>query len=468
MSLIAFLESLAIAAINRTGKLPRRGDSPDHSAVCIGTALDFDESPLSEGELVFLKEEDRQRHTYIIGATGSGKSSLLVQLIESDIKSGKSVVVLDMRGDLVGKLLARIAGMPNREIQPDRIELIDLRDDSFVPVFNPLAGSTEPHSRAQAVLDVIRSQSPSWGVQLEETLRHALVSLAESGGALTDVERMLVNANFRERVLTIVTDQSALDFFERYGELSPEKQMSWYLPVLNKLTPLFALPVMRRLLGRGESIKISKLLDQPGKIVLISLGYERLHSAALLVGGLLVAAIQGGVFARTAIPEQGRNPVSMYVDEFENLASSAFEQVIAEGRRFKLSLTLSHQNVAQLPTKLHQCIRNNVYTQIYFQTGAIDAAELSKEIVVSASKDDLRQMLIGQAVGEAFLLRRGQPPLRFRAKRLEKSAVTDEQLNTLMTCLRRQVSGTSKNSGTPMPTEPFKLEVRHDRLPRLR
>ena len=221
-------------------------------------------------------------------------------------------------------------------------------------------------------------------------------------------------------MLAGVSDSYVHSFFDRYDRLSEDKQVGWRLPVLNKVTPLLALPQLRRTFGQRQALDFRALLDgTPGQIILISLAVDRLHSAAHLAGGLLVSALQTAIMARVDQPEAERVPVHLYLDEFETMmtgtaATEQFQAIVAEGRRFGLGLCLSHQNLGQLPPALRQVLLNNVHTQLYFQTGAGDAADLAREIVGTQTPEEVRQTLMTQGVGEAYLVRRGQPATRIR------------------------------------------------------
>ena len=277
--------------------------------------------------------------------------------------------------------------------------------------FNPLAGPGEPVQRAYHTLGVLQKNAESWGVQLDETIRNCLLALAEGGGTLLDVDRLLADAAFRQSVLAKVHDPFVLAFFARYSELAPDKQLTWRLPVSNKITAFLAVPQVRRMLAQETpGWSLSEQLDTPGRVVLVALGVHRLGSAAQLLGGLFVSALENAIMARADRPETDRNPVHFYLDEFENLVSDRFEAFLAEGRRFGLGLTLSHQNLAQMPDNLRQMILANANTQLYFQVGAQDAAALASEIIpkTGQKKDELRRALTVQAVGEAYFLRRGK------------------------------------------------------------
>jgi hypothetical protein len=166
-------------------------------------------------------------------------------------------------------------------------------------------------------------------------------------------------------------------------------------------------------------------------VVLVSLAVDRLHDAARLTGGLLVSSFQTAIMSRVDVPENRRVPLNLYIDEFESMASDRFEAIVAEGRRFGLGLTLSHQNVSQLDTRLRHVLRNNVHTQVYFQTGALDAAELSREIGGGRSGDDVRETLMSQEVGQAFLVRRGQRSVRLQVLHSPDPRVSGEQVEAV-------------------------------------
>ena len=354
----------------------------------------------------------RRRHLYAIGATGCGKTSFLLRLIDDDLAHERTMVIVDLRGDLVDRVLMRIAARMEPEQVGRKVLLIDLRQSEYAVGFNPLVGPGDPVQRAYHTLEVIQRNAESWGVQLDETLRNCLLALAESGGTLLEVDRLLSDAAFRQEKLARLSDPFVRAFFTRYNSLTPDKQLAWRLPVINKITAFLAVPQVRRMLAQeNPGWSLSELLDSaPGSIVLVALGVHRLGSAASLLGGLLVSGLENAIMARADKPESARVPVHFYLDEFENLVSDRFEAFLAEGRRFGLGLTLSHQNLAQMPDGLRQMILANANTQLYFQVGAQDAAVLAAEVVPKPSekRDELRRSLTMQAVGEAYFLRRGE------------------------------------------------------------
>jgi DNA helicase HerA-like ATPase len=374
---------------------------------------DVPESPM----IVTLSPEQRLTHTYLIGGTGSGKTNTLLNLIANDLRNGLTVVVVDLRGDLVDRILRRLFASHESMWLMHHLVLVDLRDEHSVTPFNPLVGDGDAYSRALFVHAVLRREADSWGVQMDETVRNSLIALAETGWSLLEIEPLLTNPAFRQSVLERVSDPYVKSFFARYGALSEEKQQSWRLPVLNKITPFLMVPRLRRMFGARTTLPLSSLLNvERGTVLLVSLAVDRLHEAAHLAGGLIVSALQNAMMARVDTPEAARPPVMMYVDEFQNFvpASDRFAQVVSEGRRFGLGLTLSHQNLSQLPASLSEVIRNNIATQILFQTGALDASDLAREIVCGRTRDEVRDALLRLRVGEAFLVRRGREARRIQ------------------------------------------------------
>ena len=433
------IENILISAFNRFKDAREHGHVPEPEPVLeftppdltvLGHLIPTQDAP--EKKPVILSPEARRRHLYMLGATGTGKTNLLLRLIESDIQKGQAFCVIDLRGDLVDRVMLRLAAMKSPETWRQRLLLLDLRDQESVVGFNPLAGEGDIHSRALHMLSVFEHQSSSFGIQLSETLRNSLIAISQTGWSLLEVEPLLTNTAFRAQVIEKVSDSRVRSFFGRYNELSSSNQLTWALAVLNKITPILSIPSLRLMFGQRQTFSFRTLLDQqPGMIILISLAVDQLHDAARLTGGLLVSSFQTAIMSRVDQPEALRVPVNLYIDEFESMASDRFEAIVAEGRRFGLGLTLSHQNLNQLSSNLRHALRNNVHTQILFQTGALDAADLSKEISGGLSSDEVRAILMSQGIGQAFLVRRGQNSSRMQVLHSPDPRVSQEQVKEL-------------------------------------
>ncbi len=369
----------------------------------IGIRKGWEEMGLPLGEvLVPLQIPLMRTHSLLIGATGSGKSTAIHHLIAQDVLTGHPFIVLDMRGDLVNAALEICA----EHVDPGDVALFDLRERERPLGFSPLFGSGEPYIRSLGVLDVIASESESWGVQLAESLRMAVMLLAETVCPLTDIEKIFFNAGFRELLVSKCRNEQVVNFWNRYSALNQDRQSALATPVLNKVSLLFASESLRRTLGNPRPLDLGRHLNKPGSITLVSLAVDELHSAGRMFGSMMLSSITREVFSRVNIPEGKRNPIHLYVDEFEHFGTKEFENILAEGRRFGLSLVLAHQTLQQLNPKIRSMILNNVGVKLVFRTGREDSQILSKDLSGDPKAFDLTQL----AVGEAILSTRHEGP----------------------------------------------------------
>lgn len=351
-------------------------------------------------DLVSLPPSQLKTHALLIGATGSGKTNLIHHMMAQDMMNGDSFVVLDLRGDLVSATLELCAG----HVDPSKVAIIDLREKVRPFGFSPLHGAGEPYFRALSVLKALEIEAGSWGVQLEETLRNALLVLAETGEPLTKLEALLYDGSFRAQVIRRSRTDSIVQFWLRYDDYSPDQQGKYAMPVLNKVSLLWATPTLRRILGHPKPINLANHLNAPGSITLVALAVDEMHGAATMMGSLVLSAICREVFARVDIPESRRNPIRLYVDEFEHFGMKDFETILAEGRRFGLSLVLAHQTLAQITPKMRSMILGNVGTKVVFRSGRDDGSVLSRDLFGNPSAYDFTEL----PTGDAVLWRRNQ------------------------------------------------------------
>ena len=374
------------------------------------------------GQPVELSSARSRPPRYLIGSSGSGKTTAILRQIDWEVAAWRTVVAIDLRGDAVNRILRRLAAS---KVDPARVSLIDLGEESFVTPLNFLAGAGPAYGRALSVLGVIRERAGGeLSVQVEECLRCILMALAEGGGSVADVERFLADTAFRDDVLSRVTEQPVLDFAAKFEGLSPDRKALWQMPLGNKLAPYLAVPPIRRMLSADKCINVRRLLDEPGRILLVSLSVDTLHEAALLVGGMLIGEIQNAATGRVNVPEADRNPVSLIVDELEAVAPERFGTIIQEGRRFGLQLTAAHQAVCQLG-KIGTLLRSNSAEKLLFNVGASDASELAAE-VTDLPRDTARRMLVDLKVGECVAVRRGLPQALVKTINDSDPAVSDE------------------------------------------
>lgn len=370
----------------------RRRDSTPH---WIGVQRGWEE--VSDDPLLYLVSlpvHKLRTHALVIGKTGSGKTNLLHHLIAQDIIRGHSFCVLDLRGDLVAAALELCAG----NVDPEKVKLFDLREKRTPMGFNPLAGGGEPYYRALNVLDVLQSESESWGVQLAETLRKALMLLSESEETITRIEDLFYDRHFLLSCLDRAETRSCVDFWQRFDSLSADKKNALASPVLNKVSLLLSTPTLRKILGHSAPVDLREHLDSPGSVTLMSLAVDETHAAGRMMGRMMLSSVCREVFSRVNVSESRRNPVRLYVDEFEHFGTQEFDDILAEGRRFGLSLVLAHQTLAQLSTKLRSMILNNVGTKFAMRTGREDGAALSRDLCGDPNYYDFTRLRVGEAV----------------------------------------------------------------------
>ncbi len=355
-------------------------------------------------EFVSLPPSDLKYHCYILGRTGSGKTATQVTLLGQDIRRRHSLVVLDMRGTQASAALELAAG----RVHPDKVAIFNLRDEHPSVGFDPLRGAGPVFARALAFVEAVQSEFDRLGPQLLETLRNAALLLAECGEPITGLEPLLYDEPYRQDLIDRSANQTVRDFWSRYSEMSPEKQALLAMPVMNKCSALLCTPSLRALLGHANPLDLGKHLDTPGSITVISLAVDHLSGAARSLGNLMLSSICREIFARVDVEEHRRNPVRLYVDEFENFNSDSFASILAEGRAYKLTLVLAHQVLAQLSPELRSLVLNGVGTKLIFSTGREDGAILSRDLTGDPKALDLTSL----PVGEAYFWRRSQDLVR--------------------------------------------------------
>lgn len=393
-----------------------------------------DDDGTSPTEL-WLTTEEKRRHLYLLGSTGSGKTNLLLQLVRADIEQGRGVFLMDFRGELVDRVLMILATLYKPDDLRGRLVLIDLRSDDYSVPFNPLGEeAADPYTRVRFVMEVIKQQ---WdiGVQTEQLLRNSLLALCGKW-SLYELDVFLTDAQFRSQVMSTVKDVAVRRFFARFEAM--DNQGQWVEPVLNKVSPWLARPVMRNMLSSTSTVSFHELLAaRPDAIVLVSLSADTLFGDAHLVGSLLTSSLVSAAMRPDRRDRKG-NEVCFYLDEFENFdgLGELFSSILSEGRKFGLCATLSHQTTVQLNSKLRSLIRNVVGTQIFFSVGGGEADTLASEIATDEPKALIRNLLMNQKKGECTVVRRGQPYTRVRTRhcpdpRVEPGTVEDLRLSAL-------------------------------------
>lgn len=327
-----------------------------------------------------IKQKNRRGHMYIIGKSGTGKSTLLRNMVISDIRDGHGVGLVDPHGDLAEDILDYI---PQERIQD--VFYVNPADLAFPVGFNPLAGVAEDFRPlvASGLIGVFKKVwLEFWGPRLEHILRHALLALLDYPGAtLLDVSRLLTDPAFRSKVLFFVRSPGIRSFWlGEFAHYSPHFRSEAIAPILNKFGQFALSAPMRNMLGQSESaFRFRKLMDE-GRIVICNLAKGKIgEDISTLLGSMLVSQMQLAAQSRSNIPEAMRTPFYLYVDEVHNFLTLSFADILSEARKYGLHLVLAHQYISQLDPKIRAAVFGNVGTLIAFRVGAEDAQLLAKE-----------------------------------------------------------------------------------------
>nr|WP_325239685.1 type IV secretory system conjugative DNA transfer family protein [uncultured Oscillibacter sp.] len=326
-----------------------------------------------------ISPKDSLGHTHLIGPTGSGKSTAMQHLILSDIKAGRSVLVLDPKNDLVTDILARIP-----EERTGDVVVID--PSSPCPVgFNPL-GFTSYRNKAliaDAVLSVLREiWADSWGVRIQDILSASLLTLAEIDGAsLLWLQPLLTDDNFRRKIVSGVKDKVALlPFWAQFEALSELQRRQQIEPVLNKLRQFTLRPGLRNVLGQAHpKFSLMDLFTQR-KIVLVPLNRGIVGGeAGKLLGSLIVGLTWTLALSRANLPPERRHLVSVYIDELQDYLSlpTDLSDALAQARGLGVGMTLAHQYRDQLPPEVRAGVDANCRNKIVFGLNSKDAKDMA-------------------------------------------------------------------------------------------
>jgi hypothetical protein len=337
-----------------------------------------------------IKGTDRMNHIYVIGKTGTGKSTLLLNMAISDIQRGNGICLIDPHGDIAEKILDYI---PKERIKD--VIYFDPADEIYTIAFNPLQ-SILPDQQHLVVAGLIATFKKiwidSWGPRLEYLLRFALLTLCNYPDAtLLDIQPLLTNYDFRRKVLSYCSDQYLVSFwYNEFDKYSPQLKAEAISPILNKTGLFAAITQLRNVIGQTtSSFQIQEVMNNQ-KILICNLSKGKLgEDTTTLLGSMMVNAIQLAALARASQEEEYRKPFYLYVDEMHSFVSVSFADILAEARKYKLSLFLAHQYIEQIHEKIRYAIFGNVGTMIIFRVGANDARYLVQEVQPTFTEEDL-------------------------------------------------------------------------------
>lgn len=337
-----------------------------------------------------IKNIDRRRHMYIIGKTGMGKTTLLENMIFSDIQAGKGVGVIDPHGDLADNVLNFVPSERTNDVI-----LFDPSDRDYPVAFNMLetkdpALNTIISSGLVGIFKKIYAHS--WGPRLEHILRNTILSLLEyPNTTMLGITRLLQDRDFRRKVTRKIEDPVVKAFWEKEFEVMQDRMRTEAIsPILNKVGQFLASPIIRNIVGQPKSTVDLRFAMDKGKIIIVNLSKGKLgEDNSALLGAMLVTKFQIDAMSRADVPEKHRKDFYLYVDEFQNFATESFATILSEARKYRLNLTMANQYIAQMPDEVRDAVFGNVGTLLSFQVGFDDAEYLSQQFAEEALPGDL-------------------------------------------------------------------------------
>lgn len=332
-------------------------------------------------ERVFgIKLADRRQHTYVIGKSGTGKSTLLLNMVIADVRAGHGVCFVDPHGETAEEILHFIP-----EDRADDVIFINPADIDFPIAFNPLerVSFEMRHLVASGLMSVFKKIWPdAWSARMEYILNNTLLALLEyPNSTLLGIMKMFSDKEFRRKIVNDLQDPIVKSFWiDEFAKYTQRLETEGVAAIQNKIGQFVANPLIRNIIGQvHSSFDFRKAMDE-GKIIIVNLSKGKIgEDNSNLLGAMLITKLQLAAMSRVDIPMGERKDFFLYVDEFQNFATESFATILSEARKYRLSLIVAHQYIDQLDEKVRSAIFGNVGTMIVFRVGADDAEFLEKE-----------------------------------------------------------------------------------------
>ena len=340
-----------------------------------------------------IKQEDRFFHTYVIGKTGTGKTTLLESLALQDIHAGRGVCVVDPHGDLAERLVSAVP-----QSRASDLVYLNTPDITQPYGYNPLRRVSRDRIplAVSGLMEAFKKLwKEAWGVRMEHVLRNALFALIEAGDAtLPDILTLITDKVYRREVLSRIQNEQVKRFWtDEFKEYNPRYRQEAIAPIQNKVGAFLADPRLYRIVTNSPvDLHFRKLMDE-GKILVVNLAKGRLgDDTASLLGALLVTTLGLAGLSRVDIPEHSRRDFFLYVDEFQSYTTLSVANMISELRKFRVGLILAHQHLYQLEPDVRHAVLGNAGTLIAFRLGPEDAGVIAREFEPVFSPRDLMNL----------------------------------------------------------------------------
>lgn len=337
-----------------------------------------------------IKTDDRRKHIYIIGKTGMGKTVLQENMVMSDIMAGHGVCYIDPHGDTAEKILDYI---PSNRIND--VVYFNPADLDYPVGFNILetVKDSQKHLVASGLMGVFKKIWPDvWSARMEYILLNCVLALLDYPGAtLLGINRLLVDSEYRARVITKIRDPIVKTFWvAEFTTWSEKYQTEAIAPIQNKVGQFLSASIVRNIVSQVRStIDVRDIMDN-GKIFIVNLSKGRIGEENMrLLGGMIISRLQMAAMERVDLPEDDRRDFYLFVDEFQNFANESFASILSEARKYHLNLTVAHQYIEQLTEEVRAAVMGNAGTILTFRVGGADATFLEQEFTPTFTPEDL-------------------------------------------------------------------------------
>lgn len=343
-----------------------------------------------------INQTDRRQHTYVIGKTGTGKTTLLENMVLQDIREGRGLGLIDPHGEFAERILA--------QIPLDRAEDVVYFNpvDSDWPIGFNILDVPDPEYKHLVVSDLMgiftKVWANVWSARMEYILQNCILALLDTPDTtLLGVPRILTDKDYRQKIVANVKDPVVRAFWtHEFEQWRDQFRNEAIVPIQNKVGQFLNTSFIRNIVGQAKSrLHIPKIMNE-GKIFIVNVSKGKLgEDNSALLGAMIITKIQLAAMERVRISEEKRIDFYLYVDEFQNFATDSFASILSEARKYRLNLIIAHQYIGQLvtdvsmSTKVRDAVFGNVGTMITFRVGATDAEFLEKEFTPEFMMDDL-------------------------------------------------------------------------------
>ncbi len=343
---------------------------------------------------IYLSEDDRRRHVYVIGKTGTGKSQLLEEMVMQDIDAGRGVAVIDPHGDLIDGILARIPTS-----RAEDVIYFDPSDADRPMGLNMLEAKSEEqkHFVVTSIVGLMYKlydpmKTGIIGPRFEHAIRNAMLTvMSEPGNTFVEVVRVLTDSSFVQELLPKVQDPIIRRYWTDQIAQTADFHKSEVLDyIVSKFGRFVTNKLMRNIIGQSQSsFDFRRVMDE-GKILLVNLAKGKIgEENSNFLGLILVPRILISAMSRQEIVEEKRRDFYLYVDEFQNFATPDFAQILSEARKYRLNLIVANQFIGQMEEEVKNAVFGNVGTLIAFRVGVTDANYLQHEYQPTFNEPDL-------------------------------------------------------------------------------